>query len=255
MHFLHAPFMAAALAVCVPAAHAATWKVAAGVDYTSGEYGGDDDITTLYMPVSIKYRGQHWGARITVPYLEVSGPGTVIGEGGQIVPGPDRTDSGLGDLILAATMYDVIAIPRQRFHLDLTAKAKLGTADEEKGLGSGENDYALQAEWSRDFERVGLFGIVGYKVYGDPPDSEFDDAAFVSTGGDYGFATGTRAGLIYDYRESALAAGEALRELTLFASFETGNGFSLQPYLLGGVSDSSPDWGAGVMVNWKSRSR
>ena len=31
--------------------------------------------------------------------------------------------------------------------IDLTGKVKFGTADENKGLGTGENDYAVQADW------------------------------------------------------------------------------------------------------------
>lgn len=250
---IHGMLIAAALVTAAPAS-AETWKLGAGIDYTNGDYGGDDDVSTLYAPVNIKYRGGRLGLRLTVPYLEVGGPGIVVDEGGQLVPGPDRTDSGLGDVIVAATVYDVVAIADRGFYVDLTAKVKFGTADEGKGLGTGERDYVLQGEWYKDFERVGLFGTLGYKTYGDPPGVDLDDAAFASLGADYRFAGVTRAGLIFDYRESAVRGGDPLQELTLFASFATGNGMSLQPYVLGGLSDSSPDWGAGVSVSWKTGS-
>ncbi len=251
---IHGMMVALAMASAPAAASAGTWRLSTGADYTNGDYGVDDDVSTLYAPVNIKYRSERVGLRLTVPYLEVSGPGTVLDGGGQLVPGPDRTDSGLGDVIAAATFYDLVAVPDHRFYVDLTAKAKFGTADEDKGLGTGETDYALQGEWYKDFERVGLFGTLGYKVYGDPPGSDLEDAAFASLGGDYRLATAARAGLIYDYRESAVAGGDALQELTLFVSFAAGNSMSLQPYVLGGLSDSSPDWGAGVMVSWKAGS-
>lgn len=250
---LRAMMMTAALVAAAPAS-AGTWRLGTGVDYTNGDYGSESDVSTLYAPVNIKYRNGRFGLRLTVPYLEVSGPGTVLDEGGLLVPGPDRTDSGLGDVIVAATLYDLVAIPDQGFYIDLTAKTKFGTADEDKGLGTGQTDYALQSEWYKDFERVALFGTLGYKVYGDPPGADLDDVAFASLGGDYRFATATRTGLIYDYRESAVAGGDALQELTLFVSFATGNGMSLQPYVLAGLSDSSPDWGAGVMVSWRTGS-
>lgn len=251
---IHGMSVALAIAFASSAASAGTWRLSTGADYTSGDYGAEDEVSTLYAPINIKYRGERMGLRLTVPYLKVSGPGTVLDEGGQLVPGPDRTDSGLGDIILAATLYDLIAIHDQRLYVDLTAKVKFGSADEDKGLGTGETDYALQGEWYKDFERVGLFGALGYKVYGDPVGTDLDDAAFASLGGDYRFAPATRAGLIYDYRESAVAGGDALQELTLFVSFAAGNSMSLQPYVLGGLSDSSPDWGAGVMVSWRAGS-
>lgn len=49
------------------------------------------------------------------------------------------------------------------------------------------------------------------------------------------------------------AREEVFRELTFFAAFTTGD-ISLQPYVLTGLSDSSPDWGGGFMVNWRNRS-
>ena len=251
---MHAMLIALSIASASPSAGAGTWRLSTGADYTNGDYGGDEDVSTLYAPINIKYRGERVGLRLTLPYLKVSGPGTVLDEGGQLVPGPDRTESGLGDAILAATLYDLIAIPDQRLYVDLTAKAKFGIADEDKGLGTGETDFALQGEWYKDFERVGLFGTLGYKVYGDPAGTDLDDAAFASFGGDYRFAPATRAGLIYDYRESAVVGGDALQELTLFVSFAAGNSMSLQPYVLGGLSDSSPDWGAGVMASWRAGS-
>lgn len=231
--------------------HFITWP---GADYTNGDYDGDTDVSTLYAPFSIKYHGERVGLRLTVPYLELNGPGAVLDAGGQLVVGPERTDSGLGDVIVAATLYDLVANTEQRFYVDLTATAKLGTADEDKGLGTGETDYALQAEWYKDFERVGLFGTLGYKIYGDPSGVDLDDTAFTSLGSDYSFTPATRAGLIYDYRESAIPGGDALHELTLFVAFAASSSISLQPYLLGGLSDSSPDWGAGVMVRWRAGS-
>lgn len=90
---------------------------------------------------------------------------------------------------------NVVALADRCFYVDVTAKVKLCTADEEKGLGTGEMDYALPGEWYKNFEHVGLFGAIGYEVYGDPPGTELDNAVFASIGADYGFRTGTRAGL------------------------------------------------------------
>lgn len=247
-----------AVVAMLAAAHVAraeVWKLSAGVDYTSGDYGGDEDITTAYVPFTIKYRGARWGARITVPYLEVSGPATVLDADGQLISGPDRTERGLGDVIGALTLYDVVSLPENSFYVDATAKLKIATADEEQGLGTGETDYAFQVDWYKDFERAGLFGALGYKMYGDPAGFDLDNAVFASIGGDYRLAGTTRAGLIYDYRESAIAGGDALQELTLFVSFAGLGGASIQPYVLTGLSDASPDWGAGIMVNVRRGAR
>lgn len=237
----------AAMSVC-----AESWRIGTGIDYTSGDYGGDADITTTYAPVNIRYRGERVGVRLTIPYLQVDGPGSVVDAEGQLVPGSDRTESGLGDVILGASLYDVIRLPAESFYVDITAKVKFGTADEDKGLGTGEADYALQADWNKNFDVAGFFGSVGYKFYGDPDGYSLDNAVFASVGADYRLTRSTHVGLIYDYRESAIAADDALQELILFTSF-AGRSISVQPYLLTGLSYSSPDWGGGIMIGWRAQ--
>lgn len=88
---MHGMLVALAMASAPAAASAGTWRLSTGADYTNGDYGGDDDVSTLYAPVNIKYRGERVGLRLTVPYLEVSGPGTVLDEGGQLFERIERS--------------------------------------------------------------------------------------------------------------------------------------------------------------------
>jgi hypothetical protein len=117
----------------------------AGTELTSGRYGGDVDIEDLYVPLTASAYYGRFAFRLTVPYLSVSAPeGTVIyGSSGEPLPGSGEltTESGLRDVIGSVTVYDVIYSQRFGLAMDLTGKVKLGTADEDKGLGSGENDY------------------------------------------------------------------------------------------------------------------
>lgn len=237
------------------AADAGTFRAGAGVDYTSGEYGGTETINQVYVPISAAYRADRWGVRLTVPYVSVDGPGTIIDSGGEFIPGPDESRGGLGDVTLGATLYDVVRSDEARFYVDLGAKVKFGTASDTDGLGTGENDYSIQADLLKNFDRLALFGTFGYKLRGDPQGVDLRDVGFGAIGGDYRIASGTRIGLMYDYRPSAVSGGDALQEATAYVSFSPGRGMSLQPYFVAGFSDSSPDWGAGLSIGWRPRTQ
>ena len=54
--------------------------------------------------------------------------------------------------------------------------------------------------------------------------------------------------MFYDYRESALPDSDALSEVSAFAARQLSDRFTLQFYAFTGFSDSSPDWGAGILL-------
>ena len=81
---------------------------------------------------------------------------------------------------------------------------------------------------------------------GDPSGIDLENVLLASVGGIYKFTPQTRAGLIYDYQESAFTDGESLRELTGFVSQRISDVWWLQVDARKGFSDSSPDWGGGV---------
>ena len=244
--------MALALAlVCAgAAAQSVTWTT--GLEYTSGEYGGDDTIEDLYVPLTGRVSWERTSLALTVPYLSVRAPaGTLVSEpGSEPVAGTGEitTESGLGDVIAAATIYDVVYSSRLDLAMDLTGRVKLGTADEEKGLGTGEQDYTLQADVYRFFDTLTLFGTLGYKFRGQPDGVDIDDVLLGSFGGIYRISDFSRLGFAYDYRQSSLPDGDAVSELSVFAARDVNDGLRLELYLIGGFSNSSPDWGAGVML-------
>ena len=152
-------------------------KLTTGVDYTSGNYGGDVDIEDWYVPVTATIDYGRFGFRLTVPYLSVRAPsGTVIIDpGGEPLPGSGArtTESGLGDIIGSVTLYDVINNRDLGIALDITGKIEFGTADENKGLGTGEHDYSVQADFYKFFGQLTLLGSAGYEVPGDPSDIDY----------------------------------------------------------------------------------
>ena len=235
------------------AADPGSLRLSAGYQYTSGEYGGSETITETYVPFTLGYRYQRIGLRVTVPYVSVTGPATIIDDTtGEFAPGPGGTHSGLGDVLVGGTLYDLVHSERADFHLDLSATVKLGTARSSEGLGTGQTDYALQLDALKELGPVGLFATGGYVVRGDPGVIRLRDTPFGQIGGDLRVMPGMRAGVSFGYRTSAILNYEAVRELSVFAAFTAPGGLIIGPSLFKGFGNSSPSWGGGVSVSWKS---
>ena len=226
-------------------------KFTSGFDYSSGKYGGTESTDILYIPLTIKNEGVSSLFRLTVPLLTIRGPsgGDIIGIGPDGQPiragnGPRETESGLGDVIAAYTYYAYESAATGTY-IDLTGKVKFGTADETKDLGTGENDYSAQIDFYKTVGNLTWLLTGGYRVYGDPPGVDFDNAFYGSVGGVVKRSRETSIGIIYDFREKIQPTSDPLSELTVYISSKSGKGARFQWYALTGFSDASPDWGIG----------
>jgi hypothetical protein len=244
----------AVLAVGPTAAVAEGLTVGTGVDYSSGDYGEPQKTEVWYVPVTGKYETGLWTFRLVVPLLRITGPGNVLGFGPDRVTIPGaattvRTESGLGDIVGSA-FYNLIDERDSGFGLDVGAKVKLGTGDNDKGLGTGENDYSVQVDVFKPIGVINAFGSIGYRLYGDPPDLDLHNVFYGSVGGSYRVSSETSVGLAYDFRPSITPTGSRVSEVTAFVSQRLSRDLKLQAYGLTGFSDGSPDFGIGVMFNY-----
>ena len=231
---------------------AAQTSVSAGAEYTTGKYGTPDKTETLYIPFILRHETGPWVLKATVPWLRITGPGNVIGAGADrvVVPGVNnarRTESGLGDIVLSG-FYNVLDERKGGLGLDLGAKLKLPTADENKGLGTGELDYAVQLDFFRPFDATTLFGSIGYRVYGDPPGVNLRDVPYASIGASYRMSSQRAIGAAYDYRPHIVDGGGKVSEATLFWSNRLTPQWKLQIYGVVGFADASPDAGIGALL-------
>jgi hypothetical protein len=238
---------AAALAT-LPVAADPGFSLTTGLDYSTGKYGGTESTDMLYIPVTGKYEVDKYTLKLTVPYLQVTGPGNVVRDVGQIGPASTtRTkQSGLGDIVVAGT-YDMYGGHANGTFVDVTAKIKFGTADEAKGLGTGKNDYALQADLYKTLGKNTVFGTLGYKVLGSPPGVTLNNVFYASLGVGHQYSQETSAGLILNLQEKAFPTGFPQQELTAYVSHKLGKTWKAQAYAVKGFSDGSPEWGAGAM--------
>jgi hypothetical protein len=242
------------------AADGGNFYMAAGFDYSSGKYGTDTTTTMLYIPLIGTYLAGDWMFKLTVPYIRVTGDGTVIPGMGGAVPGSgggvsgggggskgsaSTTQSGLGDVIAAAT-YNIYSGIENALRVDLTGKYKFATAD--TGLGTGENDYAAQVDVYQGFDSFTATGSLGYQVLGDSPGYDFSNAAYGIFGGYYQFTDQTYAGAEMRLSQKLYATGAGPRELTAYVSHQLDESLRISAYVLKGFSDGSPDSGFGMLI-------
>lgn len=239
-----------------------------GVNHSSGDYGSDVTTEITTVPVTARLDSGNWSFRASLPWTRISGdpnvlPGTgpvpnfnPLGRGRNgLIPGGDDGDfgtttgtaSGVGDLTLRA----VYSVPSTGSVLvDLSAFAKLATADEDKGLGTGASDYGVGLDLARAFGGATLFGGVSYTLLGDSDFIDADDVLGFNAGASWKAGRG-QLGLAYDFRESASSNFDDRSEATVFFTLPGATGNTFQIYGLVGLSDGSPDYGAGINYGWK----
>ncbi len=249
-----------------------------GMDYSSGDYGHAKDTDILYLPVSLTYEQFPWRAAVTLSYLRITGPGGVIGggDGGVIVGGGGSssgnrgglgggggnqgghrggkrgpgTEQGLGDVV-AGLSYALDSRWTLPVALDLIGKVKFATADAEKELGTGENDYALQLDLADNYGRFTPFATVGYRVMGDPPHLDLNDVWFSSLGFDYRLGPSLYGGASFDYRQATSSGAEPVQELLAYLNWEVDSSWSVNGYGVVGFSTASPDAAIGIQLTFK----
>ena len=230
------------------------WTYSTGFDYSSGDYGDDPvDTDITYIPLSTSYRTGNWKLKATLPWVEINGPGTVIGagDGGVITdtgPGQISTESGIGDIWLSAT-YNTDLIPADLIYLDLGVKVKLATADEDKGLGTGEMDYSLQADIFKPIGNMMPFATLAYKMKGSPDGLQLDDVIYLSLGNDFEVSEKVHVGLSLDYQESSTSTGDDSLEVMSYFNRKLSRKWSLMFYAYKGLDDGSPDYGLGLQIS------
>lgn len=226
-----------------------------GVDHTSGTYGSTSTTEVTSIPVDVFYEHGDWLFKLTVPYLFVTGDGTVIvssGRGGRngmsttTTSTTRTTQSGLGDVVVQAT-HPLVASEDGDSGLDMTARVKFGTAD--KTFGSGMNDYAAQVSAYTALGDLSPSVMLGYEVLGSSAAAPLDNVAYGSVGAGYAFGRQTHAGVEYWYAQRASATGYEQREVSLYASTRIGRGTYLRGYVMQGLSDGSPDAGYGLTTS------
>lgn len=243
------PLLLAACLLPLTAVAEGKLSLTAGLEYTSGDYGATSDTDIWALPIGLKYQTGPLTLRLGTSWLRITGPGGVTPEGEPIgSAGARTTEQGMGDITTSLT-WNLLDERKYAVGLDVGAKVKFGTADEKKSLGTGENDYALQAEIFKPIDAWNPFFKLGYSWKGDPSGIDYRNVWYGSTGTDYRLSKTYSVGAYYDWRQKLTATGNPISEATLYFNTRINDSNKLNVYLIKGFSDASPDWGAGLALS------
>ena len=231
------------------------FSVGVGANYTTGKYGTSTETKIWSVPFMARYETDVWTLKLTVPYLRVTGPANVIPEVGSVSGGrrrrtttaPTTTESGLGDVVAAAT-YNAYWDSAKKRGLDLTGKIKFGTADADKGLGTGSNDESVQVDVYQTIDKLTFFADLGYTFFGHSDFVQLDNALYYGVGLSHKVDADNSVGASYDGRQRVTPGGGRQSELTAFWNRHLDRDNRLQAYLLKGFANGSPDWGFGASL-------
>jgi len=236
-----------------------------GLQFESGDYGTGDTLEAWKVPLLVEWAPQErLLLALEIPFLYQSrtgatvlvggtptpvrrGSGMMSGTGSTSVSGSDSSVSGLGDITLTASftlLREQEATPRILAHL----YAKLPTADEQEGLGTGEFDWGGGLGIGK---RFGDWSTYAEALYIEPgtselyaPDGYWEWLASLS----YRATAHLRPGLSISGGTAPFAGTEDPLELKARLTGLSGELTSYSLYVVRGLSDASPDWGLGCSI-------
>lgn len=234
--------------------------------YTTGDYGTGD--STDIWAMDLQYiLGDAWQLRIDLPWLVMDTSSGVVHTGAGTMPGgggggngdhggggggggngggggdgmvsSDDVASGIGDIRVALSRRLVGGGVRV-FRLDAELEVKLPTADEDKGLGTGEADFRLGFWSGYRFWSSTLYARAGWNRLGDPWWGELNDVVDLYLGLESDPVVAERlilAGWVSARQEVVDDTGEAFN---IGASLRTTGRFRWYGRVLMGLGDASP---------------
>lgn len=231
-------------------------ELTTGLDYQEGDYGTGERIELVSAPVTLRARTGRVTLTASVPWQRLEGPGNAVGGGGllglPIVIDPTRPPArqvrqGLGDTRIAAA-YTIPGESLGGVTLSLSGQAKLPTASAAKGLGTGEVDYTAGAEVSARIGRIRPYAALGYTVPGDPQGFNLRNSLSARAGAALGLSDKVTGNLAYGYARSLSPLVPDEQQIGTGISAAIGKRLTLGLQGSAGLSDGSPDFGAGLSL-------
>jgi len=231
-----------------------------GYEKTSGDYGLENTTEITSIPLSIQYIDDAWRLYLSVPFISVTGDGSVtpgingimrndgdfhMGSGSGSNSTLD-TNSGLGEII-SSVSYAFMPQNSDMFY-ELTGSVKWGTASFEKGLGSGENDYSVSLHSLYQKHELKPFINIGYLFIGDTSVTDYDDVLFMSYGLLYSANLQTSFSFAYNYQQATTNTSDESQSFSLYVNQRLDKQWMGSVFLFSGLSDSVADTGVGLSL-------
>ena len=233
-----------------------------GYERTIGDYDQENTTEITSIPLTMQYMEDAWRLRVSVPFISVTGDGSVTpGINGAVKSDSDslssgsgsnsnvsavETDSGLGD-IMTSVSYALLPQTSAMFY-EITTSVKWGTASAKKGLGSGENDYSVSLYSLYQKHKLKPFINVGYLFMGDTNVIDYNDVFFANPGLLYSVGPHTSFSFSYNYQQATTDITDESQSLSLYANQRLSKQWSGSAFIFAGLTDSVADTGLGLSL-------
>jgi len=239
------------LGAAAPAVAEERASLSGSVNYSRGDYGTGEDTTLLYVPFTLRLRpAERLTLGVTVPYLRQTTQAVVFTGGGVARRGdPERrverrrTEEGLGDILVKGEyvlLREGLVLPE----IAGSVKVKVPTADEDRGLGTGEFDETIGLGLSKSLlpRLVGYLDLA-YTFVGSPPGERFDNSFAWSVGAAYLLAQPVTLFAFLDGATAIAPGQDDPLELRAGAEFKLTQAVRLTTSGSIGLSDGAADYG------------
>src|SRR5512137_561449 len=233
------------------------WALSTSFNYSIGDYGTGKDTSLIYVPFTLGVSPlERLTVSLTVPYIWQNTQTVTVTGGGVAVrknqknqlntptqSNVTRTEDGLGDLLLKGSF---IVLPEQTWAPEIAPylKIKFPTADDSRGLGTGEFDETLGVDLSkRFFDRWFGYVTLSYTFIGSPPGENLRNTFGWSVGAAYAVLQPLSVFAFVD-GNTAIAHGQADPvELRVGAEYKLFKALKLTGSVTRGLTDGAADWG------------
>ena len=205
----------------------------------SGDFGTPTSSRLFSLSPTLGYVALRYDLSVTAPYLSLTNK----------TSGVSSTERGLGDIIVRA---GAVLFPENAggFSVNGSVAAKLPTADENKGLGTGETDYAAFATISQRLQAFKLLMTAGYLKTGDPSGLNYHDGFSYGFGLSRRFKKTTVYGS-YDKRRAVIAGLENPQEVGAGFFHILSADYAVKGHFFVGLNNGGPDGGGSLgIVRW-----
>jgi hypothetical protein len=207
--------------------------------FISGDFGTPTSSRLFSLSPTLGYVALRHDFSVTVPSLSLTSK----------TSGVKSTESGLGDIIARA---GVVLLPENTagFSAHGSVAVKIPTADETRGLGTGEADYAAFASISQRLQAFKLALTAGYLKRGDPPDLDYHDGFSYGFGLSRRFKRTTIYGS-YDHRRAVISGFAHPQEVGAGFFHILNTDYAVKGHLFAGLNNGGPDRGGSLgIVRW-----
>lgn len=227
-----------------------------GIDYSEGDYGGNEQIRIISYPLTIKYESHHWISKVQFAgiKLEEEIPASLQQNeetAADIDPRTSKRHTGLGDTRISVARKTTFRFLGDNF-VDIGVKAKLPSASESKRLGTGETDWTLQLDGFRAYGNWTPFVTLGYRWRGDSKDQDREDGLITTLGSHHRWNDTWSGGMFLDFSDNSIVDRDATLEWIPYIVYRLNARWQASLYIATGLSETSLDKGGGIQLIYRT---